>query len=662
MIYRAGYVERCGAWAVEPARDDMTSEWQGVYAADGLAVSPATATDGNAPTRLARPDDPPEAIATMSGDDTGEFPTGSKVFTASIARRLEAGETIEPKRYANEWTRATRADVLQLVEVVNRHLTYQWANDATLHAQPFHHRTAREAWQRANPNETPTRETVGGLLARLAGRMLTEPLSIAERIGVFDVADMSPDQWEDDGGLYLDMRLADLLERYGGTGHTKAEAIRKSARKRWKAYQKHPEQVAPLWALWIDPTEYPAPARWFAVLADCLLADVNHEAKQVERVTKATKPQAPERFPMSVDSTAVRVQTGIAGGVLSERQRGHLEAQGIDRLSIRWDDGEQMELDFYQGIDPLAAVSRKYGPRALLDLQTALYLQWQSWNDDPHQAFPWWPNEHAAVQGSDSKRHRDLFRMVERLSGSILTAYYEDGERLEDPILSLSSRLLDKRGNIIGGYMRIHPALSRGIFGPGQLAYWPQPVGLLQAWNRPDGDGRHVGTLAVIVGQQFNIERGRKGKPESVEARIKARSLSDRIGHKWRTDRPRDKRTGDTLKACLDAAVEVGVIGSYEVNGGDLADPDAVVVMRPHVEILKAGAHRHESPKVPATGRELEAWVEQRIENGEKKVQIAASLDVTPRALRGAMKRGDRLLTASIRTALREYLWAEPEA
>ena len=458
------------------------------------------------------------------------------------------------------------------------------------------------------------------------------------------------------------MRLAEALEHYGGKGRTKAEAIRKSARKRWKAYQKHPEQVAPLWALWIDPTEYPAPARWFAVLADCLLADVNHEAKQVERVTKATKPQAPERFPMSVDSTAVRVQTGIAGGVLSERQRGHLEAQGIDRLSIRWDDGEQMELDFYQGIDPLAAVSRKYGPRALLDLQTALYLQWQSWNDDPHQAFPWWPNEHAAVQGSDSKRHRDLFRMVERLSGSILTAYYEDGERLEDPILSLSSRLLDKRGNIIGGYMRIHPALSRGIFGPGQLAYWPQPVGLLQAWNRPDGDGRHVGTLAVIVGQQFNIERGRKGKPESVEARIKARSLSDRIGHKWRTDRPRDKRTGDTLKACLDAAVEVGVIGSYEVNGGDLADPDAVVVMRPHVEILKAGAHRHESPKVPATGRELEAWVEQRTANGEKRVQIAASLDVTPRALRGAMKRGDRLLTASIRTALREYLWTDPEA
>ena len=187
-------------------------------------------------------------------------------------------------------------------------------------------------------------------------------------------------------------------------------------------------------------------------------------------------------------------------------------------------------------------------------------------------------------------------------------------------------------------------------------------MGLLQAWNRPDGAGRHVGTLAVVVGQQFNIERGRKGKPESIEAKIKARSLSDRLGLNWRTDGPRDTRKGDTLKGCLDAAVEVGVIGSYEVNGGDLADPDAVVVMRPHVEMVKPGTHKRDAPTVPATGRELEAWVEQRTANGEKRVEVAASLGVTPRALRGAMKRGPRLLSASIRTALREYLWAEPEA
>ena len=115
------------------------------------------------------------------------------------------------------------------------------------------------------------------------------------------------------------------------------------------------------------------------------------------------------------------------------------------------------------------------------------------------------------------------------------------------------------------------------------------------------------------------------------------------------------------MKGCLDAAVEVGVIGSYAVEGGDLAEPDAVVVMRPHFEILKPGAHIQHAPKIPATGRELEAWVEQRIGNGEKKVQIAASLNVTPRALRGAMKRADRLLTASIRTALREYLHPAPE-
>ena len=668
MIYRSGFIDQCGAWAVESARDDDSTPMEAfdvdgnavpVSVADGVAVSPATKTRGDEPLRAARAGDQKQAIIETS--DLDAWPDG-RVFAPTIARRLEAGETIEPKRYANEWTRAEPSDVLQLVEVVNRYLTYQWADPSTLHAQPFHHRTAREAWQRENPNKTPTRETVGGLLARLAGRMLTEPLSIAEDIGLFNVADVNPDQWEDDGGLYLDMRLAEALEHYGGKGRTKAEAIRKSARKRWKAYQKHPEQVAPLWALWIDPTEYPAPARWLAVLADCLLADVNHEAKQLDRVTKATKPQAPERWPMSVDSTAVRVQTGLSGGVLSEHQRGHLEAQGINRVGIRWEDGEQLELDFYKGIDPLAAVAHKYGPRALNDLQTALILQFNSWNDDPHQAFPWWPNEHAAMQGSEAGRHRDLFKMIERLSGSILTAYYEDGETMEDPILSLHSPLRNKRGSIIGAYMRIHPALSRGFFGPGKRQYWPQPVGMVKALNRPDGTGRHVGALAVVVAQQFNIDKIRKKRtPERVEARFKARTLADRLGLSWRTDGARDTRKGDTLKANIDTAVEVGVIGSYDVEGGDLADPDAVVVMRPHFEVLKPGAHIQHAPKIPATGRELEAWVEQRIENGDKKVQVAASLNVTPRALRGAMKRGDRLLTASIRTALREYLHPEPE-
>ncbi len=684
MIERRGVIGTAGAWVVENATDDGTQEWAGapgVGIPDGLLISPATKTDGGEPWRLAQDGDHPDAV-TVAGEPfataseglnpDAKIKPGSRVFVPHMARRIEAGNSSDPATYRNEWTRAERADVMQLVEVVNGHLTYGWAGTETLNVLPFHQRCARDAWERENPEETPTRETVAGLLARLAGRMLSEPLSIAERIGILDVADTPPEQWEakEGGALSFDMRFADLLEQYGGKGRTMADAVRKSARERWATYQKHPDQVAPLWALWVDPMAYPAPARWFGVLADCLLADVHHEAKQVERVTKATKPHKPERWPMSVDSTAVRVQTGLAGGVLSERQRANLEAQGINRLSIRWDDGEQLELDFYQSVEPLAAVSRKYGPRALMELQTALFLQWQSWTDEPDRAFPWWPNEHAAMQGSESGRHRDLFKMIERLSGSILTAYYEDGEKCAGPILALDDYpLIDKRGNIIAGRMKIHPALSRSVFGKDKSkdpkswrSWWPQPVGLLKAWNRPDGTGRHVGTLAVLVGQQFNIERGRKGKPESAEARIKARSLSDRLGHKWRTDRPRDKRTGDTLKGCLDAAVEVGVIGSYDVQGGDLADPDAVVVMRPHVEIVKAGAHSHEAPKVPATGRELEAWVNQRTMNGDKRTEIAESLKVTPRALRNAMKRGDRLLTASMRTALRKYLWAEPKA
>ena len=661
MIERRGAIGRAGPWVVEYALDEHTEEWAGapgIGVPDGLLISPATKTDGSEPLREARADDPPEAVVEV-GENSDGFEPGSRVFVAHIARRLEAGKHEDPATYRNEWTRAECADVLELLEIVNGSLTQDRRN-----VLPFHQRCARDAWERENPDETPTLETVAGLLARLAGRMLSEPLSIAKRIGLLDVADTPPEQWEakEGGALFLDMRFADLLEQYGGKGRTMADAVRKSARDRWATYQKHPEQSAPLWALWVDPMAYPAPARWFAVLADCLLADVSHEARQVERVIKATKPQAPERWPMSVDSTAVRVQTGISGGVLSERQRGHLEAQGIDRLSIRWDDGEQMELDFYRGIDPLAAVAHKYGPRALNDLQTALILQFMSWNDDPHQAFPWWPNEHAAMQGSEAGRHRDLFKMVERLSGSILTAHYEDGETMEDPILSLHSPLRDKRGSVIGGYMRIHPALSRGFFGPGKRQYWPQPVGLVKAYNRPDGTGRHVGALAVVVGQQFNIDKIRKKRnPEHVEARFKARTLADRFGLSWRTDGARDTRKGDTLKGCLDAAVEVGVIGSYAVEGGDLAEPDAVVVMRPHFEILKPGAHIQHAPKIPATGRELEAWVDQRTVNGEKRTEIAASLNVTPRSLRNAMKRGDRLLTASIRTALREYLHPAPE-
>ena len=341
---------------------------------------------------------------------------------------------------------------------------------------------------------------------------------------------------------------------------------------------------------------------------------------------------------------------------------GHLEAQGINRLSIRWDDGEQMELDLYQGIDPLAAVARKYGPRALLDLQTALFLQFMNWDDDPGRGFPWWANEHARLQGGETKGYRELFKMIDRLAGSKLTAHYEDGETMVSPILALNREQTDKRGNIYAAYMSIHPALSRGVFGPGKLAYWPQPVGLLQAWNRPDGAGRHVGTLAVIVGQQFNIERSRKRNPEGIEARFKARTLSDRLGPKWRTDGHRDTRKGDTLKACLDAAVEIAVIGSYDVQGGDLADPDAVVVMRPHAEMVKPGAHKRDAPKIPDTGRELEAWVEQRTSNGEKRTEIAASLKVTPRTLRNAMKRGPRLLSGSIRKALSDYLWPDLDA
>jgi len=144
---------------------------------------------------------------------------------------------------------------------------------------------------------------------------------------------------------------------------------------------------------------------------------------------------------------------------------GHLEAQGINRLSIRWDDGEQMELDLYQGIDPLAAVARKYGPRALLDLQTALFLQFMNWDDDPGRGFPWWANEHARLQGGETKGYRELFKMIDRLAGSKLTAHYEDGETMVSPILALNREQTDKRGNIYAAYMSIHPALSRGVFG-----------------------------------------------------------------------------------------------------------------------------------------------------------------------------------------------------
>jgi hypothetical protein len=613
---------------------------------DGLLVSPMGEVDGGAPARLATDGDPPQAVGPSSGFS---WPDGSLVYSSHIARRLEVGETASPAKYRARWRKADAGDVVALAAKVAHHLTYAWAGELK-NPQPFHQRLALDAWKHAHGRKKADAEVV----ALVSARLMTKPLELARRLGLFEIATRPEERWSDGEGLWLDFSLAAELEVYGAAGRSLAETVRASARERWRAYEAT-GSAAELWRMWVDPEQHPAPARWFALVADMLLVQVVRDGEHVERAARATKPETPTRWPLAVDDTSIRVQTALSGGRMKGDRRGDLETTGPGRMTIRWADGAQVELDFYQGHDPLTAVARKYGPYAVRHLQTALYLHHMS-HREPLEGFPWWPDEHAIIQGSTTRGHRDLFAMLEKLAGAELSAHLDDGEQMAAPILMLTNRLSNKRGDTIAASMNVHPALSRGVYGPGRKAWWPQPVELLKLDPSIPGE-RDVFALVILMGEQWNVERGKK-RP-TIEAKRTTKGLYEALAHHWRAEGTRDTRAGERLDACFQAAKWCGALGDYEVSGGDLSDPDAVVVMRPAVEMLQGpdratGIRR--GPQIPATGRELARWVHVRTLNGETLKAIAEGLQVTPRTLRDGVKRDFYQLGAGLRRALLDYL------
>tara|TARA_R100000654_G_scaffold62854_1_gene90029 strand:+ start:371 stop:784 length:414 start_codon:yes stop_codon:yes gene_type:complete len=112
--------------------------------------------------------------------------------------------------------------------------------------------------------------------------------------------------------------------------------------------------------------------------------------------------------------------------------------------------------------------------KEIYEIKTAILLKEYSTKLGAFQAFPWWPSEHISVQllnwwpvkntstNLDKKKSIDILETFDRLSGHMLTAHYDDGETLKDPIISLHSPLRDNRGKIDSVHLRIHPVIWIG--------------------------------------------------------------------------------------------------------------------------------------------------------------------------------------------------------
>ena len=259
-----------------------------------------------------------------------------------------------------------------------------------------------------------------------------------------------------------------------------------------------------------------------------------------------------------------------------------------------------------------------------------------------------------APQGEAAPERRDLLKKMERLECTNLVAKFADGETETGPLVALRQRTT-KGKRLLSANLEIHPAIMRGIYGPGGLSYWPTSLQILKVPALPGrGD---VFPIAVIVGQQFHIEAKRRNVARPV-AKKNGRDLLESIGGRWRQDRTADSRAGKRLTEALEAAQACNIIDSFELSG-DPSAPDTIWRMpapQDAVDMVHGRTPLLRPSTVPNTGTALGIWLDHLPKNIKKK-DIAAHLKVSTRALRDAVKRGQRPLPGSLRVRLADYLW-----
>jgi hypothetical protein len=561
--------------------------------------------------------------------------------------------------FYSQWKGATRTELVALIAELWQQLGQR------RDPMPWHFDLAREVLTEAG--EQHHRD----LVLSLGGDIHAELRKINHDL---ELQELNPNNlWRNhhEGGIGIDHEIANALEQrftsskaIQNRAKEQAEEIRKAARAIARAGA---ETAAEPLRLWLDPeAQGVIPAHLPLIVGRLLWAE---RAAQQKKRTLSLQRSArtatsggggiPDHWPMPVDSVAVRTFSALSGG-----QKGSpvlkKDAAAPKRLTIQWSDGEreelgpqhQLELDLYSPFhDPLVAVQRKYGPQAVGHLMSGIWLHWASQQPNG-STFPYWIDEEKEMLKLEDTR--SIQRYHELLEKAILIAEYEDGETLEAPLRTLTTK--QRKGKkLVGGTMQIHPALTRAIYQSGRKCYWAAPFAVFQLSYSNEGE-RDVTGLLPLFGQQWHMEMNRRKKEEPKFIK-KTRELYEALGHSWRNDRKKDKRAGEKLGKILNAATQAGLCSYIVRDGRDLSDPDAVVEAIPGGEAIEYMLEKKAPlppPLLPSTGDDLDLWLDER---PESMAAIAKEMNINPKTLSRQRKKGPRNISGTLRSKLRELLW-----
>lgn len=371
-------------------------------------------------------------------------------------------------------------------------------------------------------------------------------------------------------------------------------------------------------------------------------------------------PAAPQVALVDVGTSTVRLVTSLAGADPRDLSPGanlYPNAAQPTKVMFEWADGDQLQLDFVPGMNPLVRIGQKYGAAAVRDL-LAMYLFHRAAGVPAGGSLWWWPEEHLDLVGvnpKDKENRRRLRDWRDLMRNTRVKFHYATGRPLSGPVLE---------GDATDGAayrVAFHPALYQGVTQEsGALGnyWWPVSVKLLRL--PADLTEGKVHVLSVILGQQWRAELGKTPEGEAPVARIDVARLADKLAILPQSDRKKQTRAADTLRTTMEAGKQGGLVGDYWVERGSLDHRTGVLYATPGDDALRI---RREGPPpsawLPATGGDVTFWLAR---GGLNSKEAGERLGLPASTIRRVCStHQNRPLPIKVRNAFRRLLWPMPE-